>query len=360
MTTPTHIFLLLLMCCITCTSQVYAQSPPAPAQPDDIVQPELDSSTPERPNEIAPPLIDGDSTEIKRPSFREELRNSFAAVGTEKPSSMARVSLIALQTIHGGAIGMELALAVDNEEKFVPAFIAGALSGGAASALLTSFDHVYPGQNAALTSGALWGAIHAGSKLNISERWLNLTEQQIALRILSYHVGGMVIGGTVHHFTKLTAGDVALINSVSGWTAIFLALNASEAKDWDTQDKILLATPHIAEAAMVGTFLYTRYKPMSRARILSINIVAGLSAIAGGLVYEDLNLRLDTGIISTLAFTAIVTAGFGAGAWLTRDLDESNTSVSQALNNGTLSFAPAMDPVQGLQRGGRVTYGLTF
>ena len=241
-------------------------------------------------------------------------------VSGEQPTGLARGELVAVQTLHGIAIGVETALIleVDDVRAVVALLLAGGGAGLTASLLYQADEGITPGHTAALNSGTYWGAWHGGAMLGIFD--YNSTPAAAGTMVVA-QLGGLGIGEVLYRTLEPTAGDVSMATSAGVWAGALMFF-AHGANEFDASAKTTLTTMLIAsDVGLVAGAFASKYYPMSRSR----SLVVDAGGIVGTLVGAGIPLLVQGDDPSATA----VFGGAGVGAvtglatsyYLTRNWD---------------------------------------
>ncbi len=277
------------------------------------------------------------------PSFAQEVtpapKNTLRkSKNGETVSKQARAELVAFQTLHGLAIGVETCLIFQcSEIRPQLGSIALGMGAGFTTSLLLSRDGVMPGQAATFNTGAAWGYWN-GLLIN---NLFNEDDDERALGGLT--LAGQAIGigsaALVWNLFEPTSGTVSMATSGAIWTSVITLLSVMtfDASFSDVAvNSSLLAASNIG---LVGGALLAQSHPMSRGRLLIIDAGGALGFFTGilGYVlvadttknsYESMNFR--AAVASGLAGTAL---GLGLATFFTRDwdVDDDDTDISAQL-----------------------------
>lgn len=266
------------------------------------------------PGTLTPPVAPAPPP-APRPLTLEQL------VRDEEASRLARAELILFQTASGIALGLNVVEMLDLQstrgKAEVVAVALGAAAGAYASYRFTD-GGITPGHALAINSGTAWGFVTGVQLLN-----LTMTNDPVAsgLVLAAGQLGGAALGHFAWKLLPTGAGDVSLANSGGIWSAVIVALLPIDRTDKKDEYAILGA----GAAGLVGGALLSRYMPMTRSRVLLLDVGGIAGGLAGLAVVALRNLpeEQDMAIIA-----GGVVAGLAASGILTRNWDTADLPVS--------------------------------
>lgn len=247
----------------------------------------------------------------------------------EKPTTLARAEVIAGQAVNGLFLGTMLCVtAADCGPK---GGVLLAMVGTGGGALLTSqltANGITAGHSLAINSGSLWG-IAAG--LSLSEI-MGVEGNATTGVVAASDMVGTLVGHLLWTEGQTGAGDVSLVNSGGIWATALtgLLLAAISPSDLDPRAFTAIISGG-AVAGMLGGYALSRNVPMSRSRVLMLDLgaAAGLLFAGGIAVLAEVS---DGQAASILGATGIV-GGMATAGYLTQDWDGDVPPVS-------VGFAP--------------------
>lgn len=237
--------------------------------------------------------------------------------GQEEKTGAARAELVAFQTAHGIALGVELCVALEcnNSRVVVSALIAGS-GAGLGLSLLASRDGVTPGFATLINSGTLWGAYNGAMLAAVTD-----TDRSWAGIMAFSQLAGIGASAVIWNQLHPTVGEVSMANSGGIWIGA-LTLFGHMAADFSASEKVLLGSIlAMSDLGIIAGALLSQHEPMSRGRTLVIDSGGVLGALVGAGTYVliDSNFESATGVgISAIAGTLI---GLGGAAYLSRNWD---------------------------------------
>jgi len=275
------------------------------------------------------------------------------------PTKLARAELIGVQTALGIGLGVETCVLLNcsGTRSWAFAPVAGAgLSLGLS--VLGTRHGIRPATAAAVNMGSLWGAFHGYAlTATLGDLYSDTyyrdpglsSGDELSLGMFLGQVGGAGIGYALDRLIQPTAGDVSLAGSGALWSTVlslYIGLTVRQGSFGTHVRYLHWGLMAAADLGMVLGGLVARVQPMSRGRILLIDVGAGLG------------MGLGTGLAFLIGGNGVTMSGvFGTGTlgliggaalsyWITRDWDAPDLPV-------TVGFAP-------VEGGATATLGGTF
>jgi len=227
----------------------------------------------------------------------------------EAPTTGARIELAVVQGLFGltSGAGTMQAFGLSTQVR-VAGGVVGSVGGIAASLLLTR-DGITPGHALAINSGAAWGFVGG---LSLRDRIGREQAATAALAVVG-HLGGAALGHLAWSKLALSTGDVALANSGALWSIGLLRGFAGSGSDLRSKQVMTTAG---AIAGLSGGLLLSRYVPMSRTRVLLLD----LGGVGGALAGLTVSMGFERGGRGSYVAGGSL-AGLALAAFLTRRWD---------------------------------------
>jgi hypothetical protein len=254
--------------------------------------------------------------ETRPPSLEELLRN-------EHPTGLARAELVVGQAINGFAVGLELCgLASCNDTRLAVAMFMSGTALGIVGALVLTPEGITEGNTAAINTGMLWGFWN-GLALTFG---IAAPDSPDGRALAAALIGGQLVGLAAGELAYLRfapgAGDVSFASSAGFWPGLLTFLIAEAAQsDTSNVQATILATLAVSDLGLVAGSFLTKSVPMSRGRVLLIDL-GGAVGFLFGLGVDFLAQGSHTGRQDLLGFGALGTVlGLGTMTFLTRNWD---------------------------------------
>ncbi len=233
----------------------------------------------------------------------------------EEATLLARLELVAGQTLHGVAQGLYISGIADEEDVAPVTSLVGGLAGGVGSFFLTR-KGISHGPAMAINAGTYWGMANGlffflpRTSLSTEARWGSM---------LVFTTAGAGLGILIASELRPRAGQVALTNSAGFWSGT-LATYLLMASDRHREPRFFSLIQTSLDAGLVGGMVLSMFLHTSRLRMLLID----LGGVLGSLFGAGLSVVLADGYdIPTLGACAAgsTLAGLALATYLTRDVD---------------------------------------
>jgi hypothetical protein len=243
-----------------------------------------------------------------------------------EPTGLARAELAVFQTLHGAGVGAEMCAFADCDSARSWALVSllGAGAGLGLSLGLT-LDGVYPGQAAAINAGTRWGLWNAVAIAGTTNLFdvddSGAFRRRLTGALLAGQLAGLGAGLGLWYGFEPTAGDVSLATSTGWWSSI-LGVFVWGMTEFEGDARTLFPTfLALSDVGLLAGALLTRVSPMSRGRVLLIDLGGAVGAGVG----MGLDVLIEGGDFSLEGFFGSATAGalvgLGLSYWLTRNWD---------------------------------------
>ena len=243
-----------------------------------------------------------------------------AAPAAEEKTSFARTEFVAVQTGHGLLLGIEFCDVIQcgSNAVAISSLTVGA-GAGLGLSLLASRDGVTPGFATIMNSGAYWGAFHGGFITS------NLTENSSTISGVMgvSQLGAMGVSALIWNQWRPTAGEVSMTNSGGIWVAQLSALGflAAGATNWEVEP-VVWALIALTDVGLIGGALLSQIKPISRGRMLMIDLGGVLGMVAG--MGTSALIAPSSEVAAGISGIAGTLAGLGIATVMTRNWDASD------------------------------------
>jgi hypothetical protein len=242
--------------------------------------------------------------------------------GTETKSSGARAELVVLETLNGLGVGVEVCILAEcgNARPWAAALMLGTGAGIAGSLLLTS-GGITSGQGQLVETGTLWGFWNGIAIAGVADFYDRDSATPATATVLAGQLGGTLIGAGLTQVIHPTGGQVALAGAVGFWTGVEAALILGAADTSMSAQAVFGVLLASSDAGLLGgAFLADRY-PMSRGRVLLIDV----GGLAGGLAGGGIAILIGGDHVGqTVGFTSEIigtVTGLAIATLLTRNWD---------------------------------------
>jgi hypothetical protein len=233
------------------------------------------------------------------------------------PTTLARLELVAGQTLHGFALGMascNLAPPCPDGDTSPGAGLAGAVIGGGLSFFL-SYRGIRPGQALAVNAGTLWGAAE-GLFLSTA-----INDGNPSVGAMVGMVLGTASGALLALMLQPSASQVALVDTCALWVSVMTVVASLTA----TISGYAIGISEVValNVALAGGAILSQYAKLSRARLFVIDGGGILGMLAGfaGAVAVPSTLLQRSSAIQGIIFAVLTLAGLGTATYLTQGFD---------------------------------------
>jgi len=233
----------------------------------------------------------------------------------EEATLLARLELVAGQTLHGVAQGLYISGVADEEDIAPVTTLVGGLVGGVGAFYFTR-KGISHGPAMAINAGTYWGMTNGllfflpRGDLSTEARWASM---------LVFTTAGTGLGIFIASELRPRAGQVALTNSAGFWSgalATYLLMASNQSRDPRLFGLIQAST----DAGLLGGMVLSMFLDTSRFRMLLIDV----GGVLGTLFGTGLSVVLADGYdIPTFGACAAgsTLAGLALATYLTRDVD---------------------------------------
>lgn len=233
-----------------------------------IESPPLARVTEEAPAEVAP------AAKAMKVTNPKELEAKLLA--EEVPSKLARAELVSYQTLHGIGLGIETCFLVQCGNAQVGAVVL-LLGGGAGLGLSLGLTGggVTPVQANAMNTGATWGFWNGMALLGEFDFFDSTASVALPMAL---QLTGAGAGLLLSQNLEIHAGQVSFSSSIGLWSAI-LGLLAHGMLEVTPSFAVLMA---LSDVGFIAGAVASSYFPMSRSRVLMLDIGALLGGLTAG------------------------------------------------------------------------------
>ncbi len=236
----------------------------------------------------------------------------------EEATLLARLELVAGQTLHGAAQGLFIVGIADETGVAPVTSLVGGLAGGVGSFYFTR-KGISQGPAMAINAGTYWGMANGlffflpRGELRTEARWGSM---------LVFTTAGTGLGILIASELRPRAGQVALTNSAGFWSgavATYLLMASNQHREPRLFSLIQAST----DAGLLGGMVLSIFLPTSRLRMLLIDVGGVLGTLFGAGLSVVLANDFDLPTFGACAAGSTL-AGLALATYLTRDVDRND------------------------------------